>query len=103
LRQAIDRRLQAWCVQRPHDAGAWSAWAAVLHAQAQPVRATRAEGEARLALLDPAGALDRFRAAQRLAREQGATDLLELSVLDSRARHAETLLREQLAEAAQRR
>lgn len=103
LRQAIDRRLQAWCVQHPHDAGAWSAWAAVLHAQAQPVRATRAEGEARLAWLDPAGALDRFRAAQRLAREQGATDLLELSVLDSRARHAETLLREQLAEATQRR
>lgn len=97
------RRLQAWCVEHPRDAGAWSALAGVQQALGQPVRATRAEGEARLALLDPAGALDRFRAAQRLARERGLDDLLELSVLDARARHAETLLREQLAEQAQRR
>ena len=73
------------------------------HALGQPVRATRAEGEARLAWLDPAGALDRFRAAQRLARERGVDDLMELSVLDARARYAEGLLREQLAEQAPRR
>ena len=103
VRQSIDRRLQAWCVQNPDDADAWSAAAVVQRALDQPVRAARAEGEARLALLDPAGALDRFRAAQRLARERGATDLLELSVLDSRARHAETLLREQLADNARQR
>ncbi|WP_334154446.1 M48 family metalloprotease [Tepidimonas sp.] len=96
-------RLQAWCVEHPRDAGAWSALASVQHALGQPVRATRAEGEARLAWLDPAGALDRFRAAQRLARERGVDDLMELSVLDARARYAESLLREQLAEQPPRR
>ncbi|MDM7457703.1 MAG: M48 family metalloprotease, partial [Tepidimonas sp.] len=103
LGQRVMARLLAWCAQHPGDAGAWSALAAVQHAWGQPVRAARAEGEARLAWLDPAGALDRFRAAQRLAREQGLEDLVELSVLDARARHAEGLLRAQLAEQTQRR
>ncbi|TSE32791.1 M48 family metalloprotease [Tepidimonas taiwanensis] len=102
VRDGIGQRLLAWCVAHPDDPGAWGTLARVQHAQGQPVRATRAEGEARLAQLDYAGALDRFRAAQRLAREQGLNDLQELSVLDARARHAETLLREQLAEAQRR-
>jgi len=97
------QQLQGWCVTHPQDAGAWTALAMAHQALGQPVRAARAEGEARLAQLDPAGALDRFRAAQRLARERGLNDLLELSVLDARARHAQTLLREQLAEQAQAR
>ncbi len=96
-------RLQVWCVEHPVDAGAWNALAAVQRVLGQPVRANRAEGEARLAWLDPAGALDRFRAALRLAREQGLEDLVELSVLDARARHAESVLREQLAEQTPRR
>ncbi|WP_246098989.1 M48 family metalloprotease [Tepidimonas thermarum] len=98
--QPVWQRVQAWCAQHPDDAGAWSALAQLQHAGGQPVRAARSEGEARLALLDAAGALDRFRAAQRLAREQGLQDLVELSVLDARARHAERLLREQQAEHA---
>jgi predicted Zn-dependent protease len=94
---AVATALQAWCIQHPRDASAWQALASVQHALGQPVRAIRAEGEARLALLDAAGALDRFRAAQRLARERGG-DWMDLSVLDARARHAEALLREQAAQ-----
>ncbi|TSE20953.1 Beta-barrel assembly-enhancing protease [Tepidimonas alkaliphilus] len=94
-------RLQAWCVQHPHDGAAWDALAGLQRALGQPVRAGRAEGEARLAQLDYAGALERFRAAQRLAAQQRGEDWQELAVLDARVRHVETLLREQ--EAARRR
>lgn len=99
----VVRRLQALCIEHPQDAGAWSALAAVWRAQGQTVRAARAEGEARLAQLDPAGALERFQAAQRLARERGLDDHLELSVLDARVRHAQAVLDEQLAEQTPRR
>ena len=94
-------RLQAWCVQHPHDGAAWDALAGLQRALGQQVRAGRAEGEARLAQLDYAGALERFRAAQRLAEQQRSADWQELAVLDARVRHVEALLREQ--EAARRR
>ncbi|WP_334134774.1 M48 family metalloprotease [Tepidimonas sp.] len=99
----VQPRLQAWCVQHPDDGSAWLTLAGLLHAMSRPVAAARAEGEAQLARLDPQGALDRFRAAQRLAQERGERDLLELSVLDARARHAQALLQDQAAEAARRR
>ncbi|TSE26702.1 Beta-barrel assembly-enhancing protease [Tepidimonas sediminis] len=95
-------RLQAWCVQHPLDAGAWEALAPLQRALGQPLRAGRAEGEARLAELDLTGALDRFRATQRLAGQQHGTDWQELAVLDARVRHVEALLREQEAAARRR-
>lgn len=101
LRRACAQRLQAWCVQRPDDAQAWEVLAGVQRALGYPVRAGRAEGEARLALLDETGALDRFRATQRLAAQQRSDDWQELAVLDARVRHVEAVLRER--EAALRR
>lgn len=90
-------RLQAWCVQHPGDGAAWETLASLHRSLGEPVRAGRAEGEARLAQLDLAGALDRFRATQRLAAERRSDDWRELAVLDARVRHVETLLREQEA------
>jgi hypothetical protein len=58
----------------------------------------RAEAEARVAQLDYAAALDRFKAGQEMARKGGAGDHIEASIIDTRARQVESLLREQALE-----
>ena len=58
----------------------------------------RAEAEARVAQLDYRAALDRFRAAQDLVRKGGGGDYIEASIIDTRARQVESLLREQSLE-----
>lgn len=89
--------LQTWVATQPRDATAWQ-WLAQAHqAQGQALRAVRAEAEAQVALLDYQAALDRFRAAQDLARRGGA-DHIEASIIDTRARQVEALLREQALE-----
>ncbi|WP_144328718.1 M48 family metalloprotease [Tepidimonas charontis] len=98
----VQARLQAWCVEHPDDGSAWLTLAGLLHTLNRPVAAARAEGEAHLARLDPQGALERFRAAQRLAQARGERDLMELSILDARARHAQALLQAEADEARQR-
>lgn len=100
-RQQATQRLQQWTAQHPRDASAWQALATLLAAQQQPVRAARAEAEARLAQLDKAGAIERFRSAQRLAREH-STDHIEQSILDARVREVERQLREDLRDQTQR-
>jgi predicted Zn-dependent protease len=93
------QRLQAWVATQPRDAGAWLALAAAWTAQNQPLRAVRAEAEARVATLDYAAALDRFRAAQDLLRKgTTAGDHIEASIIDTRTRQVESLLREQALE-----
>ena len=92
------QRLQAWTSLQPRDALAWQTLAALHTAQQQPVRAARAEAEARLAHFDPQGALDRLRAAQQMARNVSPVDHIEWSILDARVRHTEALVREQLRE-----
>ncbi len=80
----------------PHDAQAWNLLGAWLAAQAQPVAALRAEGEAQLARMDPGGALDRFRAAQEASR-RGAlapSEAIEAAIADSRVRQLQGQLRE---------
>ena len=94
--QAI-QRLQTWTALHPKDAGAWQTLASLHTAQRQPVRAARAEAEVKLAHRDTQGALDRFKAAQQLARQQ-QVDHVELSILDARAREAEQLWREEWRE-----
>ncbi len=86
--------LQSWVVQYPRDALAWQTLARAFTLQGQPLRAIRAEAEARLAQFDHAGAVDRFKAAQRLPAAQRAADPIELAIVDSRLRVAEGLLRE---------
>ncbi len=93
------QRLQTWVTLNPGDATAWQALAMALQAQGegQALRAIRAEAEAQVARLDYGAAMDRLRAAQALARRPGA-DHFEASIIDTRARQVESLLREQALE-----
>ena len=91
--------LQTWVTLHPHDAGAWQLLASVWQAQGQALRAVRAEAEAHVARYDYAAAVDRFRAGQDLARQsRTAADHVEASIIDTRLRAVESLLREQAAE-----
>lgn len=94
------QRLQTWVALHPRDAQAWQLLAAAYAAQGQSLRAIRAEAEAQVAHLDYQAALDRFKAAQELARRAGpgAGDHIEASIIDTRARQVESLLREQALE-----
>lgn len=93
------QRLQTWVALNPGDATAWQLLASSLHAQGegQALRAIRAEAEAQVAMLDYGAAMDRLRAAQALARKPGS-DHIEASIIDTRARQVESLLREQALE-----
>ena len=93
--------LQAWVALHPRDAAAWQLLASVSAAQGQPLRAVRAEAEAQVAQLDYAAAMDRFKAAQSMVRNaSGAAgvDHFEASIIDTRARQVQLLLREQALE-----
>lgn len=93
----VAQRLQTWVANQPRDAAAWQLLAAAYTAQGQGVRAVRAEAESRVAQLDYTAALDRFKAAQDMVR-RGAGDHIEASIIDTRARQVESLLREQALE-----
>ena len=90
--------LQSWVVQHPRDALAWQTLARTHQAQGHTLRAIRAEAESRVAQLDYAGAVDRFKAAQALPAAQRAADPMEQAIVDSRLRAVEQLLRESLLE-----
>jgi len=93
------QRLQTWVALNPRDAQAWQLLANAYTAQGQRLRAIEAEAEAQVAHLDYQAAMDRFRAAQDLARKDGTpADHVEASIIDARARQVESLLREQSAE-----
>lgn len=89
--------LQPWVSDRPRDAGAWQELAAAYGAQGQMLRSLRAEGEARLAHRELAGAVDRFRAAQDYSRKNPGTtaDLIEASIIDTRLRETQAALEQQ--------
>ena len=91
--------LQTWLSTHPRDATVWQLLASVWQARGQPLRAVRAEAEAHAARYDYAAAVDRFKAGQDLARRGGAqVDHIEASIIDTRLRAVELLLREQAAE-----
>jgi predicted Zn-dependent protease len=86
--------LQTWVAVHPHDATAW-----VLLAQAwgrldRPLRAVRADAEARAAIGDLNGAVERLRAGQRMARGGGSVDFIDVSVIDARLRDFEVQRRQ---------
>ena len=81
--------LQTWVALNPRDSLAWTALSQVEERLAQPLRAIRADAEARLALGDLSGAADRLRAGQRRARSGGAVDFIDVSVIDARLRDIE--------------
>jgi hypothetical protein len=64
------------------------------------LQSLRAEGEAQLARWDYSGAIDRFKAAQDVARKQPlqGADHIEPAIVDARLRLVQSLWREQLLE-----
>ncbi|MCZ8285824.1 MAG: peptidase M48, partial [Bacteroidia bacterium] len=93
---AVSDRLQTWVAAHPKDAMAWQLLAAAYGRQNQNVRAVRADAESRAAQLDYPAALDRFKAAQGLMRSNpGSADYVEGSIIDTRARQMESLVKEQ--------
>ncbi len=92
------KKMQEWCALYPRDALVWQTLATLHTALQQPVQAARSEAEARVALLDLQGALDRFRSAQRIAQQYRDTDHVEMSILDARVRQVEAQLNEQWRE-----
>ncbi len=99
----VAQRLQTWVAGQPQDALAWQWLASIYAAQNQSLRALRAEAEARVAHLDYAGALDRLKGAQDRLRAPGSAavssaDHIDASIIDTRLRQIETLLKEQALE-----
>ena len=98
----IAQRLQVWVAAHPADAQAWQLLSSAYAAQNQSLRAIRASAESQVAHLDYAAALDRLKAAQELLRPgragQAAADHIEASIIDTRKRQIEVLLKEQALE-----
>jgi len=96
------QELQTWVVTHPKDANAWMALTSAYNALGQTVSAIRAEAEAQVAQLDYPGALARFKAAQARIKGDGggrsASDHIEASIIDTRTREVELLVREQVPE-----
>ena len=94
--QEVSSRLQTWVTAHPKDAMAWQILAVAYGNQNQNVRAIRADAESRAAQLDYPAALDRFKAAQALMRSTpSGSDYVEGSILDTRPRQTELLIKEQ--------
>lgn len=90
--------LQTWLATHPRDALAWQTLSAAYAAQGKTLHAVRAEAEAHAARMDDAAALNRFKAAQDLARRPGTVDHIEASIIDTRTRQIELRQREQALE-----
>jgi predicted Zn-dependent protease len=93
--------LQTWLARHPRDASAWQALSSVSAALGQPLRAIRAEAEVQVARLDYGAALDRLTAAQNLVRRSpngAGQDHIEASIIDTRTRAVQLLVREQALE-----
>lgn len=92
----VSSRLQTWVTAHPRDALAWQLLAMAYGNQNESVRAIRADAEARVAQLDYTAALDRLRAAQNMMRSNpGSADFMEGSIIDTRARQVDSLVKEQ--------
>lgn len=96
-RAAVDR-LQTWVAVHRQDALAWGSAAQLWERLGQRLRAVRADAESRAAVGDVQGAVERLRAAQKLARTATGSDFIEASVLESRLRELELQRRQIIAE-----
>ena len=99
----VAQRLQLWVLAHPRDAQAWQLLSSASAAQGQTLRAIRADAESQTARMDYAPALERFKAAQELSRQvrsgsTAAADHIDSSIIDSRRRQVELLLKEQALE-----
>jgi predicted Zn-dependent protease len=95
-RAAVTQQLRDQVVLAPHDAQAWNTLARLYALQGQTLLSLRAEGEAQMARLDWTGAVDRFRAAQDWAKNNRlqAGDHIEASIVDTRLRQVQALIRD---------
>ena len=94
--------LQTWVSLHGADVQAWELLAQTWDRLGQPLRAVRAQAEARYVTGDLQGALDRLKAAQRLARTPGQPDFIEASVIDARVRQVEAEWQQRVREELQR-
>lgn len=79
-------RLQTLVSLQADDATAWSLLSSLWSRLGQPLRAVRAEAEATAASGDLQGGIDRIDAARKRFAQTNSADLIELTVMDSRAR-----------------
>ena len=92
----VASRLSTWVSDHPKDSAAWRLLAVAYGNQNLTVRAIRADAEAQVAQLDYPAALDRLRAAQAMLRSNPASgDFMDASIIDTRARQVDSLVREQ--------
>jgi beta-barrel assembly-enhancing protease len=98
LRQ-VTETLQTWVAERPQDASAWALLGGTADAIGLRLRALRAQAEARAAVGDLSGAIDRLRAGQDAARNASGQDFIEASVIDTRLRELQGQRRQLAAEA----
>lgn len=92
--------LRLWLVEHSDDTGAWHLMARAHSALGDTFAAIRADAEASMATLDYAGAVERFKAAQRWAASNAhtATDPHEQSIVDVRLRAAQAAVADQETE-----
>ncbi len=94
--------LQSWLALHPRDTAAMQWLAGGYAAQGQALRALRNEAEVQVLRYDYAAAVDRFRAAQEMVRKgeagRGPEEYIEASIIDTRLREVDLLLREQRLE-----
>lgn len=95
--------LQNWVARQPRDALAWQLLSQALTQQGQTARAVRADAESRAVQFDYQGAVDRLKSAQDLLRAgrgvpAAANAHIEASIIDTRLRQLQSLLREQALE-----
>lgn len=94
--QQVSGRLSTWVTDHPKDSSAWQLLAVAFGNQGQAVRAIRADAESQAARLDYPAALDRLKAAQNMMRSNPASaDFIEGSIIDTRARQVDLLVKEQ--------
>ncbi len=97
--RASTEALQTWLADAPHDPLAWEMLAGTSQALGMNLRSLRASAEARAAVGDLTGAIDRLRAAQQASRGAVGQDFIEGSVIDTRLRQIMAQRRQLVLEA----
>jgi len=93
--QDVSSRLSTWVNDQPKDSAAWQLLATAYGNQGQTVRAIRADAESHAAQLDYPAALDRLKAAQNMVRSNPeSSDFIESSIIDTRARQIDSLVKQ---------
>jgi predicted Zn-dependent protease len=95
----VTQDLRVWVAAHPRDAQAWQLLSRAYAAKGMTLSSIRAQAEVSAAQLDYTAALSRFKAAQEWARKDGTrVDHIEASIVDTRARQIDLLVREQALE-----